>query len=82
MTSNVLLDQVENIIANNENNEKALIEQLKEDYITRAKAVSYIIDNNPDTANDIRELAGIADARMYQAKENYYQNTGIARRRQ
>lgn len=82
MTSNVLLDQVENIIANNENNEKALIEQLKEDYITRAKTVSYIIDNNPDTANDIRELAGIADARMYQAKENYYQNTGIARRRQ
>ena len=31
LTSNVLLDQVENIIANNENNEKALIEQLKED---------------------------------------------------
>ena len=39
-TSKVLLDQVISIIKKNQQNEKEMIESLKEDCIVRAKAVS------------------------------------------
>ena len=60
-TAEVLIDQIENILEANEHEEQTLIETLKENYITKAKAVSYIIDNVPETENDIEELKKIAD---------------------
>ena len=60
-TSRVLLDQVINIIEKNEKNENEMIESLKDDYIIRAKAVSYIIDANEKAEYDVEELQKIAD---------------------
>ena len=36
------------------------IESLKDDYIVRAKAVSYIVDAKPQVENDVEELQKIA----------------------
>ena len=60
-TSQVLLDQAINIIEKNQQSEKELIQSLKEDYIVRAKAVSYIIDALPEAECDVEELQKIAD---------------------
>lgn len=60
-TSEVLLDQAIGIIEKNQQSEKDMIESLKEDYIVRAKAVSYILDAKPEAEKDIKELQKIAD---------------------
>lgn len=60
-TSILLLNQVTDIMNKNRKNEKDLIESLKEDYIVRAKAVSYMIDAKPEAENDEKELQKIAD---------------------
>lgn len=59
-TANVLVDQIGNVLRNNEKKEQALVDSLKEEYIVKAKAVAYIIDNNPRTETDIAELIRIA----------------------
>ena len=59
-TSAMLIDQVRGVLVSNEKKEKSLTDSLKEDYIAKAKAVSYIIDNVPETAGDIAELIRIA----------------------
>lgn len=59
-TARVLEDQVRNILETNERKESALVESLKENYTTKAKAVSYIIDRIPGTETDIAELIRIA----------------------
>lgn len=60
MTSRVLLDRVVAVLDKNETTESELIESLKDDYIVRAKAVSYIIDAKPEVEYDIEELQKIA----------------------
>lgn len=60
-TATMLSDQVRTVLVNNERKETALVDSLKEDYITKAKAVSYIIDSNPETESDIAELIRIAN---------------------
>lgn len=60
-TSKVLMNQVVDIIEKNQKNEQDMIESLKEDYIVRAKAVSYIIDAKPEVEKDVKELQKIAD---------------------
>lgn len=60
-TSTILLSQVEKIISQNEEKEATLVASLKADYITRAKAVSYLIDCNPELENDIAELIKVAN---------------------
>lgn len=60
MTSQVLLDRVISIIDKNETSEAQLIDSLKDDYIVRAKAVSYIIDAKPKVEYDVVELQKIA----------------------
>lgn len=60
MTSRVLLDRVVSVLDKNETTESELIESLKDDYIVRAKAVSYIIDAKPEVEYDIEELQKIA----------------------
>ncbi|MBQ8946515.1 MAG: GGDEF domain-containing protein [Lachnospiraceae bacterium] len=60
-TADVLCDQIIAIIDNNDNKERALVESLKEDYITRAKAVAYIIDLNEDLEMNVMQLKRIAN---------------------
>ena len=55
-TSKVLLDRVITVLDKND----ALIKSLKDDYIVRAKAVSYIIDAKPEVEYDVDELQKIA----------------------
>lgn len=59
-TSLVLINQVENIIFTNQENEKRFVEQLKEDFITRAKAAAYIFENHLDIIEDVDEIRKIA----------------------
>ncbi len=59
-TADLLIIQIENVIRGNERKEESLTESLKENYISKAKAVAYIIDNKPETEYDIEELDRIA----------------------
>ena len=59
-TATVLTNQVKEIIASNKREDEALLSSVKEDYITRAKAVAYIIDRNSDIEYDIAELVRVA----------------------
>jgi len=58
-TSIVYLEQIINIIKRNEIEEASLFAELKENYIVRAKSISYIIENNPKIEKDSSELAKI-----------------------
>ena len=58
--SKLLLDRVVTVIDKNDQSEEELIESLKDDYIVRAKAVSYIVDAKPQVENDVEELQKIA----------------------
>ena len=60
-SNTLLINQVKATIDNNEDRVRSLTASLKEDYITRARAVSYIIDKNPKIENQITELAWIAN---------------------
>lgn len=51
--SKVLLDRVVTVLDKNDQSEEELIESLKDDYIVRAKAVSYIVDAKPQVENDV-----------------------------
>lgn len=51
--SKVLLDRVFTVLDKNDQSEEELIESLKDDYIVRAKAVSYIVDAKPQVENDV-----------------------------
>ena len=59
-TSRVLVDQVERIIKSNEEKQIALTSSLKEDYMTRARAIAYVVDEKPSLENDLKELNKIA----------------------
>ena len=60
-SNTLLINQIKSTIDNNEDRVRSLTASLKEDYITRARAVSYIIDKNPKIENQITELAWIAN---------------------
>lgn len=59
-TSNVLLDRVIAVIDKNESIESEFVKSLKDDYIVRAKAISYIADAKPEVEYNIDELQKIA----------------------
>lgn len=59
-TSNVLLDRVIAVIDKNESSESEFVKSLKDDYIARAKAISYIVDAKPEVEYDVDELQKIA----------------------
>lgn len=58
-TSNVLLDRVISVIDKNESSESEFVKSLKDDYIVRAKAISYIADAKPEVEYDVDELQKI-----------------------
>lgn len=59
-TSNVLLDRVIAVIDKNESIESEFVKFLKDDYIVRTKAISYIVDAKPEVEYDVNELQKIA----------------------
>ena len=59
-TSNVLLDRVIAVIDKNDSSESEFVKSLKDDYIVRAKAISYIVDAKPEVEYDVDELQKIA----------------------
>ncbi len=60
-TSQILLDQVDNILTANTINEKEILEELKIDYVSKAVAVAYILEHNAEAQQNIDELKKIAD---------------------
>ena len=60
-TSQVLLEQVIQVLEKNQENESDLIQSMKEDYIVRAKAVAYYLDAQPAAESDVEELRKIAE---------------------
>ncbi len=56
--SELLIAQAEKIIQTNEEEEKVLTESLKENYITRAEAVAYILDHG-DGRENLEEIASL-----------------------
>lgn len=59
-TGEVFTDQIGNILETNDRKQQILTETLKENYISKAKAVAYYLDNNPEAGTDISELDHIA----------------------
>ncbi len=59
-TSKIMLDQVENILNENDQSARDLLEGLKSEYIDRAKSVAYILGKNREVENDSEELSHIA----------------------
>ena len=60
-TSRMLMNQIISIMDQNEQEEDALLQTLKEDYIVRAQAVAYMLSNNGEAKHDLKELLKIAD---------------------
>ena len=58
--SDLLIDQVRNVLDANERKEQSLTDSLKESYTSKAKAVAYVIDNIPETEYDIAEQIRLA----------------------
>ena len=59
-TDRILIEQVESVMLSNRKKEQVLVDSLKEDYIGRARAVSYIIDKDPSAEYDLAELKRMA----------------------
>ncbi|MBO7402289.1 MAG: GGDEF domain-containing protein, partial [Lachnospiraceae bacterium] len=59
-TGGLLIEQIEAMLVRNARQEASLKEGYKDDYITRAKAVAYIIDHEPPIGADSNELRKIA----------------------
>lgn len=57
----VLINQVSGVLEKNASAEETLLASLKEDYVIRARAVSYVLENQPDIEGDVEELLVIAE---------------------
>lgn len=80
-TSNILLNQIENIITENENSEAEILESLKEDYIQKTRTVAYILGNdekkidNADELNNIMKMLDIDEINIFDADGTIYAGT-------
>ncbi|MGE9986100.1 hypothetical protein [Desulfovibrio sp. SGI.169] len=59
-TAAILFNQIARNIDRNQRDEALLLNSLQEDYMVRAKAVAYILDNSPQIMDDVAELNKIA----------------------
>lgn len=79
--STLLIDQIKQVVETNDDNLRSLTASLRDDYVTRAKAVSYIIDKNPEIEKQITELAwltnlfSIDEIHLFDAEGNMYSGT-------
>ena len=60
-SAKMISSQIENYINNNKDEEERLKESLKEEYISKAKALAYILENNPTLQSDYDGLCRVAD---------------------
>lgn len=60
-SSRLLINQIRSVIDSNEDSVRSLTASLREDYVTRSRAVSYIIDRTPAIENQITELAWLTN---------------------
>ncbi len=58
--SQIKLNQIEKILDENAADTEQVRSELKEDYIIRAKAAAYIVQNHPEVENDLEEMIRIA----------------------
>lgn len=58
--SKALLDRVTTVLDENDKDREGLVQMLMDEYIVRAKSVSYIIDAKPQVEYDVEELQKIA----------------------
>ena len=72
--SKLRINQVEEILQQNDADIEALKENLREDYIIRAKAAAYILQNNPQLDQDMEELKKVAA--LLQVDELHLFDTG------
>ena len=59
-TSTIITSQIENLIESNKAENDTLQGTIKEDYISRAKALAYILENDPALKEDRERLARVA----------------------
>lgn len=59
--SQLKLDQIDRILEENEGDIERIREQLKEDYIIRAKAAAYIMQHHPEYEDNLAEIRKIAE---------------------
>ena len=55
-TESILADQVGTILESNLQKTELLREELKENYISKAKTVAYMLEKSPELEHDVREL--------------------------
>lgn len=59
-SSQVKINQIQEILKNNSQDLVQLEESLMEDYIIRAKAAAYILQNRPEIVGDLKEMKKVA----------------------
>lgn len=80
-TGEVLADQVVIILESNDHKQQILTETLKENYISKAKAIAYFLDNNHgsefnlDRMRNIAELMSIDEIHLFNEKGEIYSGT-------
>ncbi|MDO4493401.1 MAG: ATP-binding protein [Clostridia bacterium] len=60
-STTLLLNQVETVLSEDRKGEEAHAAELKETYLSDAKAIAYILGKNPELAHDVAELKHIAE---------------------
>ena len=60
-SSKVMSSQIESLIESNENEKNELQESLKEEYISKATALAYILQNDESIEKDYDELCKVAE---------------------
>lgn len=77
----LVIHQMKEVLDENEKNSEELMQSIKEDYIIRAKAASYIVENNMIEETDSKELKKIAtllqvdELHLFDAKGVLYAGT-------
>ena len=80
-SSSLLIDQIKSVIESNDDRLRSLTGSLKDDYVTRSKAISYIIDKNPTIEDQITELAwltnlfSVDEIHLFNAEGHLYSGT-------
>ena len=59
-SAQIITSQIESLITGNENEKSELQDSLKEEYISKAKALAYILENDPGIEEDYDELCKVA----------------------
>ena len=56
-----MVDQIEHILDDNDIEEAKLKEELKDEYVAKAKAIAYFLNNNKEKINNVKEIEKICN---------------------